>query len=125
MGHRPRWGTPPHKVERIVWYDVERVPNHNGEENSGVVATDPGVVVWERKKHKMLGIPFEHQDWIWWPSGDCDPEEVVWHPEALADGKGPGREVKRSRTAVTFQAILKRCGDMGISKSWQVKVSLI
>ncbi|KAK0752697.1 hypothetical protein B0T18DRAFT_384891 [Schizothecium vesticola] len=56
---------PDSKVERIVRYDVERVPNQNGEENSGAVAIDPGVVVWERKKHKMLGIPFEHQDWIW------------------------------------------------------------
>jgi len=98
------------KVERIVRYDVEGVPNHNSEQNSGAVAIDPGVVVWERKKHKMPGIPFEHQDWIWGPWGDYDLEAVVWHAEALADGKGPGREVKRSRAAVTFQGILKRFG---------------
>lgn len=52
------------KVKRIVRYDVERLPNHSGEQNSLAIAIDPGVVVWERTKHKMLGIPFDNQDWV-------------------------------------------------------------
>lgn len=70
------------KVERIVRYDVERLPNHSGEQNSPAIAIDPGVVVWERTKHKMLGIPFDNWDWVHGPSGDYGTWEVTWRAEA-------------------------------------------
>lgn len=107
---------PDSKVERIVRYDVERLPNHNGEKNSLAIAIDPGVVVWERTKHKMLGIPFENQDWVLGPSGDYGTWDVTWRAELLDDGKGPRGEVKRRRASGTFQGMLKHFGGMRISK---------
>lgn len=107
---------PDSKVERIVRYDVERLPNHNGEQNSRAIAIDPGVVVWERTKHKILGIPFENQNWVLGPSEDYDPEDVTWRAELLDDGKGPGGEVKRRRASGTFQGMLKRFGGVRISR---------
>ncbi|KAK1831419.1 hypothetical protein QBC39DRAFT_351269 [Podospora conica] len=103
-------GTPSPSRPEKVWNAPRRTTRNSSQPDAPYIRLRPGVVVWERK-HDVLGVPFEKQDWVRGPVGNYTREDAVWYPKLKGmeayKPDSPPPSVKVNRVAAFFHGVVK------------------